>query len=851
MGNFFKILLFIINYINIIQNATHKYLRIDENNYLSIKNDSTGNGNCEIKDISGNKVLPIIGSYNCSFRSFTYQNPRLFYDYILKKPKHLVSYDNDNKQIVIFNFDTNDSRIILMDSTRILSKTLEKISIDCAVIISSKFIRSEYLPGAVNYEHKMLFINLTNYNIGKQVILIPDEYFIYSVFFSLLKMRNGLLLLTSFNCLGNYDPINDSGLLDISFDTLTTNLSISFFFVNLTTYSIERKSFFDVDFDYRYISKEKEMKMIELIENGISYIILCYYYQYTTSYYNVMCYSQRYINDNIFLSNKDTLLYYCIKDYPFYLFNMSNIGFIGCEMGGGYEIKKFHANLTTFGSIPKLSGSSAFIPFQNYSVIYFKESDSLNHHINIPECIDDKTIYSNQKYKLLKPDYLPESLTYNINILNVDRDSGINYSNSPFPLDSPIDYSYSESKEVSFEYYLSLSQTEGNFKSKNCIGKIIICYNLCINCYKIGDSNNNNCITCISGYSFNQSSVTGNCIENTKEKYYLNETLLEMLKCYKTCKTCKKGGNYDNHNCLTCNEEQLYYPFEEDYPYNSNEINCYYLLDKIDYRYFNSQTFKKCINGCKICSNDISCIDCDYENDYYLLYNEINHYYECKSYYEQIKLSYYLQGKRLSKGEFKKCYSLCNLCSDSGNINNQNCDSCINGYYHNLLNKKNCECQKYYSSHDPPICYIEYGLSITNCEYIIREILDKGKCVSNCQNTKYKYVYRNQCYEKCPNGTSNILNSYYCQEKNICSLNEYYTNIPLSLIDGDIMKDIALSYFKEFGNENKHVKVIYSNDNSYNITLFSNQLCEIDIFFNYLHKLNISICLEKLKKKTI
>ena len=841
MKQFVKILLYIIYYFitNIKTISASKYFRIDERSYFTV------NSQCSITKRTGTTYTEYpYSNYECFILSGTYQDPTLYYDNILQKPIYLISYDNTNNEIHILTFETNITKIIRLDSQIKLSNTLEKISNDCAVIISSKLIRPEFQIGEINYEHTMLFVNLTNQNIGNQVILIPDEYFINSVFFSLLKMNNGLLLLTSFNCLGDYDPINDEGVLLSEDDILSQEFSISFFFVNLTTYSIERKSFYDVEYDYRYL--EKEMKMIELNENGISYIILCYSIYYNSSNYNVICYSQKYMNDNLYLSNKEILLYYCQNNKQFYLYNISNIGFIGCKTELGFEIKKFYVNLTIIGYIPPNNdGSTCFIPFQNYSIIYL---ESKNYNV-IPECVDNINIIidkSNPIFKSLKPNYLPD-INYNIQISNIDSNSGIpNSFLTNYLLTVPINLNIYESKEISFEYYLKFN----NYESKKCIGKFIVCYERCGTCDKIGDSINQNCKTCKNNYYFNQSNITGNCIEDPSENYYKNQTNIEMIKCYKTCKTCEKGGDYDKHNCKECNKEKLYYPLEEDLI--GNDKNCYYLFDKIDYHYYdsNSQSFKKCKNGCKVCSNYNNCSECDYENDYYLiLYEETQKQYECKYYYEQIQLKFYLEGNRFSYGEFKKCYSLCDLCYESGNFENQNCDLCKNGYYPNLLNKKNCECEKYYSSDEPPNCYMKYGTSITNCKYIIREILDKGKCVSNCQNTKYKYVYRNQCYEKCPNGTNNIQNSYNCQEKNICSINEYYTNIPLSLIDNDLMKEIALSYIKEFGNDNKHIKIIYSNDNSYNITLFSNQLCEIDIFLNYLHKLDVSVCLEYLKKK--
>ena len=51
--------------------------------------------------------------------------------------------------------------------------------------------------------------------------------------------------------------------------------------------------------------------------------------------------------------------------------------------------------------------------------------------------------------------------------------------------------------------------------------------------------------------------------------YYLDVTNSIFKKCYKTCETCDKKGDDNNHNCLSC---------KSDFKYElnlSNHINCY------------------------------------------------------------------------------------------------------------------------------------------------------------------------------------------------------------------------------------------------------------------------------------
>ena len=108
-------------------------------------------------------------------------------------------------------------------------------------------------------------------------------------------------------------------------------------------------------------------------------------------------------------------------------------------------------------------------------------------------------------------------------------------------------------------------------------------------CYK-----NCYCISCNDDYypkedepKFKQ--LYFNCYKNP-ERYYLNEQLYKL--CYKTCKSCNIGGNYINHNCLTCKND-----FPTEIVNSNNKINCY---EKCSYYYY---FYEKCSDYCEI--NDL------------------------------------------------------------------------------------------------------------------------------------------------------------------------------------------------------------------------------------------------------
>ena len=80
------------------------------------------------------------------------------------------------------------------------------------------------------------------------------------------------------------------------------------------------------------------------------------------------------------------------------------------------------------------------------------------------------------------------------------------------------------------------------------------------------------------------------CYKNP-EGYYLDDNLYK--KCYETCKTCDKEGNYTNHNCIICNSNTPYAIKKNDI------INCYSSCDS--YYYYNETNY--------FCTMNSSCPD--------------------------------------------------------------------------------------------------------------------------------------------------------------------------------------------------------------------------------------------------
>ena len=64
-----------------------------------------------------------------------------------------------------------------------------------------------------------------------------------------------------------------------------------------------------------------------------------------------------------------------------------------------------------------------------------------------------------------------------------------------------------------------------------------------------------------------------NCYKDP-EGYYFDETNLLYKKCYYTCKSCNKRGNYVTHNCLECDTNYSYGIKDENNYFNCYESNC-------------------------------------------------------------------------------------------------------------------------------------------------------------------------------------------------------------------------------------------------------------------------------------
>ena len=149
---------------------------------------------------------------------------------------------------------------------------------------------------------------------------------------------------------------------------------------------------------------------------------------------------------------------------------------------------------------------------------------------------------------------------------------------------------------------------------------------------------------------------------------------------------------------------------------------------------------------------------------------------------EIVPENYYLDNDQINK----KCYDLCQKCSQSGTSINNNCDECINEYTfldESSVPEKNCfkECDFYYYFNQNE----KYTCTTSNsCPSGYDKIInEKNKCIDDCKkDDEYKYDYSNNYKKKCPDSVKNYEEEKICLDECYSYLFEYenicYNNCP-------------------------------------------------------------------------
>ena len=294
-----------------------------------------------------------------------------------------------------------------------------------------------------------------------------------------------------------------------------------------------------------------------------------------------------------------------------------------------------------------------------------------------------------------------DNLKY-LNIINVNEKSGLDYSNFFNGVPENIIVCINEQKTpLLYEQIMK----------KKCV--IRDCLDD-LNEQKVNIlSKNDSCTT----YHFSLDNNT--CYEDC-DKNYLNENnnsyYYHDKNCiYKRnkCDTCSIKGLIDYNLCDSCNNDEGFYPMENDpknkeiyhYCHEKSELQKYYYFDEID------SIFKLCYGSCETCDRKG---------------NDTHHYcLACKYNYIEGDTEYFTE---LTKNKYKNCYENCPF------------------YHYFDVNKNKILCTEF-----------------SQCpEYYDKLIRKKNECVNNCTDfIDNQYEFKKECLEKCPQGTTLYINNSY------------------------------------------------------------------------------------------
>ena len=260
--------------------------------------------------------------------------------------------------------------------------------------------------------------------------------------------------------------------------------------------------------------------------------------------------------------------------------------------------------------------------------------------------------------------------------------------------------------------------------------------------------------------------------------------VLNQINCYERCLTCESQGDEDDNQCHKCNTTANYYSIQ-----NENPENCFTREEakKKGSYYLNVGTnrFEKCHDACYNCTDgntptDLNnrCFFC--KEGYYK--KELSTSYNCYQPHN-IENNYYIDNST-TPYLFKKCFERCHTCSQAGDEENNNCDSCKVG-----TNSEN----QYYklNSEETGNCYL---LSEIPSDYEIPLVSELNKFATkkinernnvNSSSPYYSTIYEliaRKCYENCKTcskyGTEEEMNCITCKENYFFYNNNCYKKCP-------------------------------------------------------------------------
>ena len=391
------------------------------------------------------------------------------------------------------------------------------------------------------------------------------------------------------------------------------------------------------------------------------------------------------------------------------------------------------------------------------------------------------------------------------------------------------------SEDYNVDLFLLKCKTNYKVEGTSCIPEY--CYETCLTCSEISsDSTNQKCSSCKSGYQLNN----GNCILiPTTVVTMAPTTVITEAPTTEEAKTpstivvtpTTEEVKPPTTNIVVPTTEEVKPPTtilvtpttEEVKPPTTVVIETSAPTDA-------PSPLESCSNKrCKECSPESDeyelCISCD--EDLYAkvnyTYSKFSKFYDCLE-KKKVESKFFYDEE---SHEYKPCYKTCKKCSGLGNVTDQHCLECDEGY---MLRpgdnpKNNCVVYSEYYYLSP---YNEYKpLNSPQCpeeaKYQINdEKNNKTSCIYDCKaDNVYKYLYNGKCLKSCEeaNGTTNV--NFICKETDPDKI--YISQNELYLDNNDTIQTIqtlAIAYAQEYNYTDNHISQHQSSDAS--ILLYKN-----------------------------
>ena len=291
-----------------------------------------------------------------------------------------------------------------------------------------------------------------------------------------------------------------------------------------------------------------------------------------------------------------------------------------------------------------------------------------------------------------------------------------------------------------------------------------------------------------------------NCSKDNTYKYEYNK------KCYSSC----PNNTHNIINTYLCEDDLICQKY-----YNYYKTGCleeiplgFYLNDT------NDKTIDKCIIKCSNCTKksivkDL-CISCNNNDNYFPKFNDSSNFENYINCYNEEQEGYYLDSTDPDNIIYNPCYFKCKKCNEFGNEENNKCEECLTSY---ILNNGNCLNPINYYSDEITVNEInssdnyETNLNINISTYSEMINLEKNKF----DNNTFYYYQINSNLNELKNKYKNLTFFYFPPEEisllyKKFNLDEEKENIYVSISyylknDKPTINDYNFKLFLEDGKE--------------------------------------------------